>query len=98
MASDERPQYGRKRPAEGDPDGAQPLTKRFGRLQLGRWLLLREKKNKEMMVCVWFRGVGQNWPCLAAVSLQTLNRIGRIRRIPSRIVHQFNLNTTIPCS
>lgn len=34
MASDERPQYGRKRPAEGDPDGAQPLTKRFGRLQL----------------------------------------------------------------
>jgi hypothetical protein len=27
----------KKRPAEGDPDGAQPLTKRFGRLQIGRW-------------------------------------------------------------
>ncbi|CAI7651410.1 unnamed protein product [Penicillium pancosmium] len=33
--SDERSQHGKKRAAEGDPDGAQPLTKRFGRLQLG---------------------------------------------------------------
>ncbi|KAJ5392359.1 hypothetical protein N7509_007849 [Penicillium cosmopolitanum] len=32
--SDERSQHGKKRAAEGDPDGAQPLTKRFGRLQL----------------------------------------------------------------
>lgn len=31
--SDER--HSRKRAAEGDPDGAQPLTKRFGRLHLG---------------------------------------------------------------
>lgn len=34
--SDEKFQLGKKRPADGDPDGAQPLTKRFGRLQLGR--------------------------------------------------------------
>lgn len=27
---------GKKRPAEGDPDGAQPLTKRFGCLQIGK--------------------------------------------------------------
>lgn len=27
---------GRKRPAEADPDGAQPLTKKFGHLRLGR--------------------------------------------------------------
>lgn len=33
---DEKFQLGKKRPADGDPDGAQPLTKRFGRLQLGR--------------------------------------------------------------
>lgn len=33
--SDER-SSGKKRPAEGDPDGAQPLTKRFGYLQIGR--------------------------------------------------------------
>ncbi|KAJ5675880.1 hypothetical protein N7462_008777 [Penicillium macrosclerotiorum] len=32
--NDERSQHGKKRPAEGDPDGAQPLTKRFGRLQI----------------------------------------------------------------
>ncbi|KAJ5099127.1 hypothetical protein N7532_006128 [Penicillium argentinense] len=32
--SDEKSQHGKKRPAEGDPDGAQPLTKRLGRLQL----------------------------------------------------------------
>lgn len=34
--SDEKFQHGKKRPADGDPDGAQPLTKRFGRLQIGR--------------------------------------------------------------
>ena len=27
--------HGKKRPAQGDPDGAQPLTKRFGRLRIG---------------------------------------------------------------
>ncbi|CAI7585657.1 unnamed protein product [Penicillium manginii] len=32
--SDERSQHGKKRAAEGDPDGAQPLTKRFNQLQL----------------------------------------------------------------
>ncbi|KAJ5936448.1 hypothetical protein N7454_005083 [Penicillium verhagenii] len=31
--SDENPQ-GKKRSADGDPDGAQPLTKRFGSLQI----------------------------------------------------------------
>ena len=33
--TDEIPQLARKRPADGDPDGAQPLTKRFGYLHIG---------------------------------------------------------------
>ncbi|EPS26060.1 hypothetical protein PDE_00996 [Penicillium oxalicum 114-2] len=33
--SDEIPQHGRKRHADGDPDGAQPLAKRFGYLHIG---------------------------------------------------------------
>jgi hypothetical protein len=32
--------HGKKRPAEADPDGAQPLTKRFGHLRIGRQLSL----------------------------------------------------------
>jgi hypothetical protein len=32
--------HGKKRPAEADPDGAQPLTKRFGHLRIGRQLRL----------------------------------------------------------
>lgn len=39
--SDERSQHGKKRAAEGDPDGAQPLTKRFNQLQLGMFSLSR---------------------------------------------------------
>lgn len=38
MARSDEKSHGRKRPAEGDPDGAQPLTKRFGHLQIGRAL------------------------------------------------------------
>ncbi|KAJ5166549.1 uncharacterized protein N7482_005330 [Penicillium canariense] len=34
MARSDEKSHGRKRPAEGDPDGAQPLAKRFGRLQI----------------------------------------------------------------
>lgn len=34
MARDEEIQYGKKRPAQADPD-AQPLAKRFGRLRIG---------------------------------------------------------------
>ncbi|PKX90886.1 uncharacterized protein P174DRAFT_394680 [Aspergillus novofumigatus IBT 16806] len=30
----EAPQHGKKRPAENDPDGDQPLAKKFGRLQI----------------------------------------------------------------
>ncbi|KAJ5902441.1 hypothetical protein N7495_002969 [Penicillium taxi] len=37
MANDQNP-HGKKRPAECDPDGEQPLTKKFGFLQIGRWL------------------------------------------------------------
>lgn len=33
--------HGKKRPAEADPDGAQPLTKRFGHLRIGRKLNLK---------------------------------------------------------
>ncbi|KAF7713239.1 Uncharacterized protein PECH_002227 [Penicillium ucsense] len=33
--SDELPQHGRKRHADSDPDGAQPLAKRFGYLHIG---------------------------------------------------------------
>ncbi|KAJ5286903.1 hypothetical protein N7478_002589, partial [Penicillium angulare] len=36
MARSDENAPGRKRPADGDPDGAQPLTKRFGYLQIGR--------------------------------------------------------------
>ncbi|KAJ5577779.1 uncharacterized protein N7459_006743 [Penicillium hispanicum] len=34
MARSDEKSHGKKRPAEGDPDGAQPLTKRFGSLQI----------------------------------------------------------------
>ncbi|KAJ5088143.1 hypothetical protein N7456_011759 [Penicillium angulare] len=34
MARSDENAPGRKRPADGDPDGAQPLTKRFGYLQI----------------------------------------------------------------
>ncbi|KAG2005381.1 hypothetical protein GB937_008799 [Aspergillus fischeri] len=30
----EAPKHGKKRPAENDPDGDQPLAKKFGRLQI----------------------------------------------------------------
>lgn len=32
------PQHGKKRPAESDPEGDQPLAKKFGRLQLGMFV------------------------------------------------------------
>lgn len=51
--SDENFQHGKKRRADGDPDGAQPLTKRFGRLQLG------------MFRCVAVAGVRLTAFCLA---------------------------------
>lgn len=34
----ETPQHGKKRPAENDPDGDQPLAKKFGRLQIGMFV------------------------------------------------------------
>lgn len=45
--SDEIPQLGRKRPADGDPDGAQPLTKRFGYLRIGKDLCFLGGKDLE---------------------------------------------------
>lgn len=39
MARSDDKSQSKKRPAEGDPDGAQPLTKRFGCLQIGMFFL-----------------------------------------------------------
>lgn len=54
--SDEIPQLGRKRRADGDPDGAQPLTKRFGYLQIGKNLCFWVENIWEESVQFW---VGQ---------------------------------------
>ncbi|KAJ5903733.1 hypothetical protein N7504_006116 [Penicillium tannophilum] len=43
MARSEEKSQGKKRPADGDPDGAQPLTKRFGFLQIDHDACARTK-------------------------------------------------------
>lgn len=45
--------HGKKRPAEADPDGAQPLTKRFGHLRIGRQLKLKLKVVKVVKLTYW---------------------------------------------